>query len=79
MKAITLRTSSGMIKGSAALIAWKNCGLRATHNGDGRYTRCVGVDAAGVAYHTSRGQGWRVCADPSTAETIRAIVAGGAR
>jgi hypothetical protein len=79
MKAITLRTSSGTVKGSITLTAWKNCGNRPTHNGDGLYTRCVGVDAAGIAYHTTRGQGWRVCADPSTAEAIRGMVAGGAQ
>ena len=61
MKRILLRTGSGIIKGSATLVAWSVPTLRTTHNGETRFKHQTGIDADGIRYETkSRGGGWRV-------------------
>lgn len=57
-KTIVIRSSSGTPKSEATLVAWRSCGLRGTHNHDGRYSRSIGIDAAGNAYETTS-HGWR--------------------
>ena len=66
-KKITLRTSSGIEKGTVDLVDWTEPLLLKTHNGDTRFKYLIGCDAEGVWYETkSRGGGWRRMAAPPT-------------
>ena len=59
-KTITLRTGSGIEKGTVELVDWTDGRLKTTHNGDTRFVYMRGWDQAGNEYETkSHGGGWR--------------------
>ena len=58
-RVIKIRDNDGDVVKTVWLTKFKNCGLKATHNGDGKYTRYIGRDCFGKAYATSSRHGWR--------------------
>lgn len=58
-KIINIRTSSGSLVRVVTLIKWGGRNSLPTHNGDGKYTRSVGIDADGTTYETVS-TGWRL-------------------
>jgi len=59
LKTITIRSGSGTPQRTVEVVNKATVGFRTTHNGDGRFTYAVAVDADGNLYETCSHKGWR--------------------
>ena len=67
METITLRTSTGMPKGTVEVVGKAHAGYRGTHNHDGRYLYILALGTDGTVYETKSSGGYRVARDQSRA------------
>ena len=67
MDTITLRTSTGMPKGTVEVVGKANVAYRTTHNHDGRYLYTLALGTDGTVYETKSSGGYRVARNQSRA------------
>jgi len=67
MESITLRTSTGMPKGTVEVVGKVHAGYRGTHNHDARYLYILALGTDGTVYETKSSGGYRVARDQSRA------------
>ena len=67
MDTITLRTSTGMPKGTVEVVGKANVAYRTTHNHDGRYLYTLALGTDGTVYETKSSGGYREARNQSRA------------